>query len=78
MFTFTEIMQPFSINPRSVIRTDIDAEVLTALECQVGQWGGFTGVGVKTIVPGKAAAKVACRLVPDQDPEEILQASKSL
>ena len=36
-------------------------------------WGGFTGVGVKTIVPAKATAKVVCRLVPDQKPEAIIQ-----
>ena len=40
---------------------------------QVGQFGGFTGKGVKTIVPGKAIAKIACRLVPDQDPYDILK-----
>ena len=39
----------------------------------IGQWGGFTGAGVKTIVPGKATAKVTCRLVPDQDPFKILE-----
>lgn len=40
-------------------------------------YGGFTGMGVKTIVPAKAVAKLACRLVPDQDPQEILQVSFS-
>ena len=39
----------------------------------VGMWGGFTGTGVKTIVPAKATAKFVCRLVPDQDPDTILQ-----
>lgn len=36
-----------------------------------GMWSGFTGTGAKTVLPGRAAAKVSCRLVPDQDPEEI-------
>lgn len=37
-----------------------------------GMWGGFTGEGSKTIIPGHAHAKVSCRLVPNQDPAKIL------
>lgn len=39
-----------------------------------GLWGGFTGEGSKTIIPSQAHAKITCRLVPDQDPEVVLQA----
>lgn len=38
-----------------------------------GIWGGFTGEGSKTVLPARASAKLSCRLVPDQDPDEILQ-----
>ncbi|BDG60734.1 dipeptidase [Caldinitratiruptor microaerophilus] len=37
-----------------------------------GVWGGFTGEGTKTVLPAEAHAKITCRLVPDQEPEEIL------
>ena len=33
--------------------------------------GGWTGEGGKTVLPARALAKVSCRLVPDQPPEEI-------
>ena len=33
--------------------------------------GGYTGDGAKTVIPGKAMAKVSFRLVDDQDPEKI-------
>jgi len=36
-----------------------------------GLLSGYTGEGAKTVLPAKAMAKVSCRLVPDQSPDEI-------
>jgi acetylornithine deacetylase/succinyl-diaminopimelate desuccinylase-like protein len=38
-----------------------------------GMPGGFTAVGAKTVIPSKASAKVSMRLVPDQNPDDILK-----
>ncbi len=38
-----------------------------------GIGSGYQGAGGKTIVPAKAIAKVDFRLVPDQDPDDILK-----
>lgn len=42
-----------------------------------GFWGGFQGQGTKTVTPSEAHFKVTCRLVPDQDPEHILELIKA-
>lgn len=36
-----------------------------------GLVSGWTGEGAKTVLPAKALAKISCRLVADQDPQEI-------
>jgi acetylornithine deacetylase/succinyl-diaminopimelate desuccinylase-like protein len=38
-----------------------------------GIWGGFQEEGLKTVLPSSAHAKISCRLVPDQDPAQILK-----
>lgn len=36
-----------------------------------GIWSGFQGEGSKTVTPAQGHIKITCRLVPDQDPDEI-------
>ncbi len=38
-----------------------------------GIYGGFSGEGSKTVLPSKAGAKITCRLVPNQDPDDITE-----
>ena len=37
-----------------------------------GMWGGYQGPGDKTVIPCEAHAKITCRLVPDQEPADVL------
>jgi acetylornithine deacetylase/succinyl-diaminopimelate desuccinylase-like protein len=38
-----------------------------------GVVGGFADEGLKTVIPALAHAKLSCRLVPDQEPEQVLE-----
>ena len=52
----------FSAYERATARPTLDVN---------GLLSGYTGEGPKTVLPGKAMAKLSCRLVPDQDPIEV-------
>lgn len=54
----------YSTLERATIRPTLDVN---------GMWGGYTGVGAKTIIPSVAYAKISMRLVPNQDPNRITQ-----
>jgi acetylornithine deacetylase/succinyl-diaminopimelate desuccinylase-like protein len=64
------------------IRTDDPLEVMkrvwTMPTMEIhGVVGGYTGPGIKTVIPPRASVKVSCRLVPKQDPNRILKLIKS-
>jgi acetylornithine deacetylase/succinyl-diaminopimelate desuccinylase-like protein len=55
-----------------------DADVLKAFMAEPtfevhGIVGGYSGPGIKTIVPHRAEAKISLRLVPNQDPDKIVK-----
>ena len=42
-----------------------------------GLISGFTGQGAKTVLPAWAMAKISCRLVPDQNADEVVKQMKA-
>jgi acetylornithine deacetylase/succinyl-diaminopimelate desuccinylase-like protein len=41
--------------------------------CDVnGIWAGYTGVGAKTVIPSEAHAKISFRIVPNQNPQDVV------
>lgn len=58
------------------IRTDDAVDVMKRIWAMPtfevhGLVGGFTGPGIKTIIPPRAEVKISCRLVPNMDPKKI-------
>lgn len=57
---------------RSENATDVMKRIWALPTMEIhGMVGGYTGPGIKTVIPPRAEVKVSCRLVPDQDPHEI-------
>lgn len=52
----------YTVNECTGIRPTLDVN---------GIWSGYTGEGSKTVLPGKAFAKISMRLVPHQNPDKI-------
>lgn len=42
-----------------------------------GIYGGYTGEGAKTVLPSKASAKISMRIVPNQNPDDIVKKIKN-
>ena len=63
----------YTTNERTGIRPTLEVN---------GIWGGYTGEGAKTVLPGKAFAKISARLVPNQSSlvitEKLLHYFKSI
>jgi acetylornithine deacetylase/succinyl-diaminopimelate desuccinylase-like protein len=65
-------------NNLSLLRTEKPLEVMRRIWAEPtfeihGIDGGYTGPGVKAIVPHRAEVKASCRLVPNQKPKEVVR-----
>lgn len=74
-FPFDEATYATAIGVRTLVG-DLAAPILERLWAWptldvTGMWSGFTGEGLKTIIPARAQATINLRLVPDQDPAVV-------
>jgi len=63
-----------TIRPNMRTEADVLKAIMALPTFEVhGVTGGYSGPGIKTIVPHRAEAKISLRLVPDQDPKQIVK-----
>ncbi|MFZ2490473.1 MAG: M20/M25/M40 family metallo-hydrolase [Thermoanaerobaculia bacterium] len=63
---------------RSENALDVMKRIWALPTCEVhGLVGGYTGPGIKTIIPPSAEVKVSFRLVPNQDPKRVQKLVKA-
>ncbi len=72
-FSETEFLQKIGL---TIAAGESEYTVLEKLwarpTCELnGIWGGYTGIGFKTVIPAKAHAKFSFRLVGEQNPNEV-------
>lgn len=81
-----ESWKSLPFNERDFLRNEVGATALTmepGYSVLESTWarptmevhgiaGGFTGAGAKTVIPAKATAKVSFRMVPNQNPDKVI------
>ncbi|NOU92437.1 M20/M25/M40 family metallo-hydrolase [Paenibacillus sp. LMG 31456] len=71
-----ETLQRYGLNQflLNLTGTPLKEKLIFQPTCNIcGIYSGYSGEGSKTVLPSEARAKLDFRLVPDQDPEEIVQ-----
>ncbi|MHA1399372.1 MAG: M20/M25/M40 family metallo-hydrolase [Candidatus Heimdallarchaeaceae archaeon] len=75
-----QLKQSFGIDEFRLGLTGLDLKKKYFLEPTLnicGLWGGYQGPGSKTVTPKEAFAKVDCRLVPGQNPADLVNKIRS-
>ncbi|WP_282801777.1 M20/M25/M40 family metallo-hydrolase [Secundilactobacillus kimchicus] len=72
-FNDAEVKRNYGLR-RPFVYADPKSELINGTTMSInGLSAGYEGNGVKTIIPKEAHAKLDCRLIPDQEPEDIVK-----